>query len=382
MYRILITFFLILVIHEKPVFVPNIVFRQALSGVSLPEQQRQIVGFAQRRFAGETVEMFVEEGVSGSIEFGKRPQGAALLTRLRHGDTLIILKLDRAFRNTGDALYTLNRLKHFGVRLFLLDLGEEDITADNSTGMLIFTILAAVAEFDRIAERMRDRIAQARLQGKAISSHAPFGWCIAADKTLIPIPEEQQAIADICGYYDIGFGLVAIARMMSERGFRMGSKKVQGVLLRTRGVGYSENPRHQEWRPKFGYLRQAERLIENPAEQQAISRINELFAEGIDDKAILARFAAQNDIKIPPDIVRRLRRDYSKTASAHTIRVRQGRASFGWVSQVDGSLVEDEFMPALRQLQAAGASLVELYDFLAARGIKTSPQSIMRALKR
>src|SRR3954454_18752259 len=52
-----------------------------------------------------------EPGISGAKPLAERPQGAALLSRMRPGDTLIVARLDRAFRNAADALATAERFK-------------------------------------------------------------------------------------------------------------------------------------------------------------------------------------------------------------------------------------------------------------------------------
>jgi DNA invertase Pin-like site-specific DNA recombinase len=66
-------------------------------------------------------------------------------------------------------------IRHAGIALHLLDMNGEDVAADTGTGALIFTILAAIAEFerDRMRERHRDSALQPRLQGKALSATRP-----------------------------------------------------------------------------------------------------------------------------------------------------------------------------------------------------------------
>ena len=71
-----LTFYPILVIHQKVVSVPKIVFRQADSGISLDEQQRKIEARCLEH--GWTLErVYVERGVSGSTPLSRRSEGAA-----------------------------------------------------------------------------------------------------------------------------------------------------------------------------------------------------------------------------------------------------------------------------------------------------------------
>jgi DNA invertase Pin-like site-specific DNA recombinase len=87
-------------------------FKQANEGESLETQKRQIIGYSESKGWQITCEsIFVERGVSGSVEFNCRPQGGKLLAVLQTGDTLVIPKLDRAFRSTRDAMNVLHILK-------------------------------------------------------------------------------------------------------------------------------------------------------------------------------------------------------------------------------------------------------------------------------
>src|SRR5215212_9184442 len=113
---------------------------QADEGESLGAQQRRVEGYAQ--MIDLTVDRhFVERGVSGSVPLSQRPQGAALLTLVQLGDTIITPKLDRMFRSSLDALDVLSKLKERGVSLHMIDLGG-DVTG-NGISKLVFTILSA-----------------------------------------------------------------------------------------------------------------------------------------------------------------------------------------------------------------------------------------------
>jgi putative DNA-invertase from lambdoid prophage Rac len=179
---------------------------QAEDGESLAVQERQIAGYAL--MLGFTVDQtFVEAGVSGSVPLQDRPQGGALLSILKSGDVVIASKLDRAFRDAGDALATMKTLKAQGVALHLIDLGG-DVTG-NGIGKLTFTILAAVAEQER--DRCRERITQVkadqRQRGRYLGGKVPFGWRVEFDPidpanptkkrggALVEIPEQQAAMA-------------------------------------------------------------------------------------------------------------------------------------------------------------------------------------------
>lgn len=89
-----------------------------------------------------------------------RPKFKELLSILEAGDTLVITKLDRFARSTGDAIETIKDLFKRGVRVHVLNMG---IVEDTPTGRLIFNIMSSFAEFER------DMIVERTQEGKAIA---------------------------------------------------------------------------------------------------------------------------------------------------------------------------------------------------------------------
>jgi putative DNA-invertase from lambdoid prophage Rac len=165
---------------------------QADEGESLGVQERMIAGYCLMH--GWTVDrMFVEGGVSGSKPFAERPEGKALLSMLRKGDVVICTRLDRGFRDAGDALNTMKALKARGISLHLCDLG--DCTA-NGVGKLVFGILASVAEMerDRIIDRVTTVKADQKARGRYLGGKVPFGYVRGDDGALVEVPEQQEAI--------------------------------------------------------------------------------------------------------------------------------------------------------------------------------------------
>ena len=153
---------------------------QAEDGVSLPEQRRKI----EAHCTGEDwalTQTFVERGVSGAKHLHKRPQGAALLAAIKSGDVVIATKLDRMFRDSTDALNVMNELREKGVKLILKDMGG-DVTG-NGISAMVFTILSAVAQFERerIAERVSDAKAHQAALGRFLGGKLPFGKKLIAD---------------------------------------------------------------------------------------------------------------------------------------------------------------------------------------------------------
>lgn len=94
-----------------------------------------------------------------------RPGLADALRTLREGDTLVVWRLDRLARSTAELLAIGDRLVKEGIALRSL---TESLDTSNATGKLVFTVIAAMAEFERnlIAERTRAGLAAAKDRGR------------------------------------------------------------------------------------------------------------------------------------------------------------------------------------------------------------------------
>ncbi len=205
---------------------------QANDGESLEVQRRKIEARTQEQ--GWTLDqVFVERGVSGGKPLADRPQGKALLAVLAKGDVLIASKLDRVFRSASDALTIMEGFKRQGVGLYLLDLGGE--VTGNGIGAMVFTIMSAVAQFERerIAERIADMKADQKSRGRYLGGAVPFGFKVAEDgKMLEPIPKEQAAIKRIHRLHREGKSLRVISLDMKKRGHAVSHEGVKRVLAR------------------------------------------------------------------------------------------------------------------------------------------------------
>ena len=74
-----------------------------------------------------------------------RDQLQMCLDYVRDGDHLVITKLDRLARSTRDLLNIMQRLQNKQVKLVVLD---QQIDTSTPTGMLLFTMLGAIATFE------------------------------------------------------------------------------------------------------------------------------------------------------------------------------------------------------------------------------------------
>ena len=105
----------------------------------------------------------ITETISGSVPAGERPGFSKLLDKLDDGDTLVVTKLDRLGRNTGDVLATIEKLATLGVQVHCLALKGVDLTS--ASGKLHMTVLAAVAQFEK---DLLIGLARAKAEGKKL----------------------------------------------------------------------------------------------------------------------------------------------------------------------------------------------------------------------
>lgn len=138
--------------------------------VSTTEQSTENQRIAIER-AGYSLEAqrIISEEISGGVPALQRPAFAALVEhKLEHGDTLVVLKLDRLGRDNIDIQQTIQMLQCRGIKVLSLDLPFGELTSAN--GKMMMQIFAAFAEFERnrIKERTREGLERARSEGKKL----------------------------------------------------------------------------------------------------------------------------------------------------------------------------------------------------------------------
>jgi len=108
-------------------------------------------------------ERIYQEKITGKAKH--RPELDKMLEALRAGDQVIVVKLDRIGRNTKHLIELSESFEQLGVDF--ISLGDA-IDTSTATGKMMFTVLAAIAQFeaDLNRERTMEGLAAARARGR------------------------------------------------------------------------------------------------------------------------------------------------------------------------------------------------------------------------
>lgn len=201
-------------------------------GASLEVQAERINAMAV--LAGLDAPTLFTDVCSGSVPLDRRAGGGAMIESLRPGDSIIVAKLDRCFRDAGDALTRADWFRDQGINLYLIDMGAEPVT-QNGTSRMFFGMLALVAEFERT--RIRERLAEGRTAKRAkggfIGGPRPFGYDVEGtgrDAVLIERADEQEAIALMKQLRAQGESFRSIAVEVERRNFNVSHVTVRKIL--------------------------------------------------------------------------------------------------------------------------------------------------------
>ena len=210
---------------------------QADNGTSLDTQRKQIDAYCTLKGI-ELTSIFSDEGVSGNKPIASRPEGAKLTDLVNAGevDAIIIVKLDRGFRNVVDCLQSIDKWEREGIGLHIIDLGGTSVDTATATGRFMLTVLSAAAEMER--GMIRDRCNAGRKARKAEGrriGEIPFGYQVGADGILTENTNEQEIIA-LC--QQLRSDGMTIRQIVAEL-------QTRGIMNRGNGATWSTSQVHR-----------------------------------------------------------------------------------------------------------------------------------------
>ena len=209
---------------------------QAKEGVSLDLQEQKIEAYAMLRDL-TLIETIRDEGYSGKDL--ERP-GLEKLLRLIEGDeaeAVIVYKLDRLTRSTGDLLHLIeDKFKHGNTRFLSI---TEQIDTQTAMGKFFLTIMGAMAQMERelISERTTAALQYKKQKGDSLGL-IPYGYN-RVDGQLIDNEEEMKVIRRMKRWRSDGLSYNKIAKRLNKNsikprkeGSKWYSSSVQVILKR------------------------------------------------------------------------------------------------------------------------------------------------------
>lgn len=195
---------------------------QSDSGLGLEAQRERIRAYATLKGLA-LVDIIADAGVSGGKPLANRDGGNRLLEALqkKRAQSVVMLKLDRGFRNAGDCLNTVEKWDGAGIALHIVDLGGNAIDSTSAAGKFMLTVLAGAAEMERnlTRERTKSALAIKKSNGQRISGRIPYGYDLGADGVgLHENGMEQAVIRQIRALRAAGRTLQSIADDLTNRG--------------------------------------------------------------------------------------------------------------------------------------------------------------------
>ena len=163
-------------------------------------------------------EHYDDGGVSGGTL--ERPALKKLLADAEAGliDIIVIYKIDRLSRSISDFADLSKKFDEWNISFCSV---TQEINTSTSSGRMMLNILMTFAQYEReiIAERIKDKMAASRKQGKWVGGTVPYGY-IAENRCLIPDPERADMVPKIFAYYLRCGSVFQVTDWLNEQGVR------------------------------------------------------------------------------------------------------------------------------------------------------------------
>ena len=148
------------------------------------------------------------EKISGTR--ADRPQLAKLMATLKHGDIVLVTKLDRLGRSTRELLDLIEGISKAGATF--RSLGDPLWDTSSSQGRLLSTLLAAIAEFERDLIRERTGEGRKRAMAKGIKFGRKLKLSDFQRKEALKRRAAGETLAEIAKSYAVDISMISRLR--------------------------------------------------------------------------------------------------------------------------------------------------------------------------
>jgi len=171
--------------------------------VSTKEQKSDLQLDSMKKFCEfkgwDDTKLFLDHGVSGSTESRPALNDMMSQVRAKEFDVVLVWKFDRLGRSTIHLVKTFEEFGNLGVNFVSV---SENIDTTTSTGKLVFSIMASLAEFER--ERLIERVQAGMESAKKRGVHCGRKRTVDYDKVfeLREAGESNRSIAKNLGIHE------------------------------------------------------------------------------------------------------------------------------------------------------------------------------------
>lgn len=199
---------------------------QAVEGYGLDVQREQCDSYA-KAFGLSVVQVFSDEGISGTKAAADRPALAAAIQAAQQGEynILIVPAIDRLARRASLLLNIWDALEAAGVAIVAI---KERIDTTTPAGRLMRTMFAGVAEFERdsiVARTTAGRNQRGKIDGEK-GGRVPLGYVRNPDNSISIDPDAAQVVRRIFALrQQLGTTLTQIADQLNAEGVQTARAK-------------------------------------------------------------------------------------------------------------------------------------------------------------
>lgn len=167
--------------------------------------------------AGVGTNRIFSDQVSGSREAKTRSGWTNLYDRLRHGDELVVWRIDRIGRSMIDVVTTVKDLLDRGIQVRSL---SDGIDPSSREGRLMLNLMATFAEYERelIHERVQVGVDAARARGVKFGRPAPDAKKVALNLRTVQHLIESEGLGVVEASKTVGWSKATYYRHRSTAG--------------------------------------------------------------------------------------------------------------------------------------------------------------------